>query len=135
MTKVVFPKALATPPAAADEQSTDALILQTFSKLDKVALGISFGSTLGPLIFLATLFLLFKEGSPLGPNLSLLSHYFIGYSVSWEGSFIGLGYGFLSGFVLGWSIALLRNVLVSAYLHIVKLKTHLRTLQDFLDQP
>ena len=135
MNKVVFPKAPVTPPAVADEQSTDALILQSFSKLDKVALGISFGSTLGLLVFLATIFLLFKGGSPLGPNLSLLSHYFVGYSVSWEGSLIGLGYGFLSGFVLGWSIALLRNVLVSAYLHIVKLKTHLRTLQDFLDQP
>ena len=135
MSKVVFPKEPATPPAAADEQSTDALILESFSKLDKVALGISFGSTLGPLIFLATLFLLFKGGSPLGPNLSLLTHYFIGYSVSLGGSFIGLGYGFLSGFVLGWSIALLRNTLVFAYLHIVKLKTHLRTLQDFLDQP
>ena len=135
MNKVVFPKAPATPPAGAEEQSADAFILQSFAKLDKVALGISFGSTLGLLIFLATSFLLFKEGSPLGPNLSLLIHYFIGYSVSWEGSFIGLGYGFLSGFVLGWSIALFRNALVSAYLHIVKLKTHLRTLQDFLDQP
>ncbi len=135
MNKVVFPKAPATPPAAADEQSTDALILQSFAKLDKVALGISFGSTLGLLIFLATLFLLVKGGSTLGPNLSLLTHYFIGYSVSLRGSFIGLGYGFLSGFVLGWSIALLRNALVSAYLHTVKLKTHLRTLQDFLDQP
>ncbi len=135
MSKVVFPKAPATPPAAAKEQSTDAFILQSFAKLDKVALGISFGSTLGLLIFVATLFLLFKGGSPLGPNLSLLAHYFIRYSVSWKGSFIGLGYGFLSGFVLGWSIALLRNALISAYLQIVKLKTYLRTLQDFLDQP
>ena len=135
MNKVVFPKAPATPPAAAEEKSTDAFILQSFSKLDMVALGISFGSTLGLLIFLATSFLLFKGASPLGQNLSLLTHYFIGYSVSWEGSFIGLGYGFLSGFVLGWSIALLRNVLVSAYLHIVKLKTYFRTLQDFLDHP
>ena len=135
MSKVVFPKAPATPPAAAEEQGTDALILQAFAKLDKVALGISFGSTLGLLIFLATVVLLFKGGSPLGPNLSLLTQYFIGYSVSWEGSVIGLGYGFLSGFVLGWSIALLRNVLVSAYLHSIKLRTHLRTLQDFLDHP
>ncbi len=135
MNKVVFPKAPSTPPAASDEQSTDALILQSFAKLDKLALGISFGSTLGLLIFVATLFLLLKGGSPLGPNLSLLTQYFIGYSVSWEGSFVGLGYGLLSGFVLGWSIALLRNALVSAYLHAVKLKTHLRTLQDFLDQP
>jgi hypothetical protein len=135
MSKVVFPKAPATPPATSDEQSTDALILESFAKLDKVALGISFGSTLGLFIFVATLFLLFKGGSPLGPNLGLLTQYFIGYSVSWEGSFIGLGYGFLSGFILGWSIALLRNVLVSSYLHNVKLKTHLRTLQDFLDQP
>ncbi len=135
MNKVVFPKAPVPPPAVADEQSTDALILQSFAKLDKIALGISFGSTLGLLIFVATLFLLFKGGSPLGPNLVLLTNYFIGYSVSLGGSFIGLGYGFLSGFVLGWSIALLRNVLVSAYMHTVKLKTRLRTLQDFLDQP
>ena len=135
MSKVVFPKTPATPTAASDEQSTDALILESFAKLDKVALGISFGSTLGLLILVATLVLLLKGGSPLGPNLSLLTHYFIGYSVSLGGSFIGLGYGFLAGFVLGWSIALLRNTLVSAYLQILKLKTYLRTLQDFLDQP
>ncbi len=135
MGKVVFPKAPVTPPAAAEEQGTDAFISQFFAKIDKVALGISLGSTLGLLIFLATVFLLFKGGSPLGPNLSLLTHYFIGYSVSLRGSFIGLGYGFLSGFILGWSIALLRNVFVSVYLHTVKLKTHLRTLQDFLDHP
>ncbi len=102
MSKVVFPKAPATPPATSDEQSTDALILESFAKLDKVALGISFGSTLGLFIFVATLFLLFKGGSPLGPNLSLLAQYFIGYSVSLGGSFIGLGFGFLAGFVLGW---------------------------------
>ena len=135
MGKIVFLKAPVTPPTAAEEQGTDAFIVQSFAKIDKVALGISFGSTLGLLIFLATVFLLFKGGAPLGPNLSLLAQYFLGYSVSLGGSFIGLGYGFLSGFVLGWSIAFFRNVLVFAYLHIVKLKTHLRTLQDFLDQP
>ena len=133
MGKVVFPKAPVTPPAAAEEQGTDAFISQSFAKIDKVALGISFGSTLGLLIFLATVFLLFKGGSPLGPNLSLLAQYFLGYSVSLGGSFIGLGYGFLSGFVLGWLIAFLRNVLVSVYLHSIKLRIHLRSLQDFLD--
>ena len=135
MGKIVFLKTLATPPAAAEEKSTDAFILQSFSKLDMVALGISFGSTLGLLIFLATSFLHLKGGSPLGPTLNLLAQYFLGYSVSWRGSFIGLGYGFLSGFVLGWLIALLRNLLVSAYLRAVKLKTQLRTLQDFSVNP
>jgi len=54
MGKVDFPKAPVTPPAAAEQEGTDAFILQSFAKIDKVALGISFGSRLGPLISLAT---------------------------------------------------------------------------------
>ena len=50
-----------------------------------------------------------KGGEPIGPRLQLLSHYFPGYSVTAQGSFLGLAYGFLSGFVCGWTFAFLRN--------------------------
>ena len=56
--------------------------------------------------------LVLKGGEVVGPRLSLLNQYFPGYRVSALGSVIGLGYGFVSGFVLGWTFALLRNCVV-----------------------
>ncbi len=41
----------------------------------------------------------------MGPHLSLLSQFFIGYSVSFVGSLIGMAYGFLSGYLSGRIVA------------------------------
>ncbi|MCK5204417.1 MAG: hypothetical protein KAR15_11120 [Desulfobacterales bacterium] len=57
-------------------------------------------------IFIATNWLVIKGGDPVGPNLQLLSQYFIGYRVSFFGSIIGFVYGFvvgtLCGALIGW---------------------------------
>jgi len=45
----------------------------------------------------------------VGVHLQLLRHYFIGYSVSWSGSLIGLCYGALLGGVMGWSVGKIYN--------------------------
>jgi len=110
----------------------DELLIKAFSKLDKVALGLATGILGGSAVFFATIFLLIKGGNPVGPNLALLGQYFIGYTVTWKGSFIGLVYGGVGGFILGWSIALLRNFFVAVYIHTVKLKSNLLTMNDFL---
>jgi hypothetical protein len=74
--------------------------------LNAKALGLVLGLVFGLIIFIATNWLVFKGGNTVGPHLSLLSQYFIGYRVTFWGSFIGFGYGFvlgtLSGSVLGW---------------------------------
>ena len=79
-------------------------------------LGFALGIICGLIMFLATNWLVIKGGDPVGPHLQLLSQYFIGYRVTFWGSFIGFAYGFavgtLSGSLIGWiynKIILLKN--------------------------
>ncbi len=101
--------------------------------VDKVALGVSCGMTAGVLVFVATAVLILKGGSTIGPHLDLLNQYFIGYAVSWTGGFVGLAYGFLVGFILGWSTAFLRNLLVVIYVATIKLKANLESTHKLID--
>ena len=115
--------------------TADRLIIKAFAKLDKIALGIAIGSVTGLIVFAATAFLIIKGGNSVGQNLSLLNQYFIGYSVTWGGSVIGLLYGFVSGFILGWLAAFLRNLFLTIYIRLVKLDANLSSVQDFMDNP
>jgi hypothetical protein len=130
MKKVVTKPALHKGPAIGDT-----VILKAFAKLDGVALGISVGLMFGLVIFGATVFLVMKGGDVVGPNLGLLSQFFVGYEVTFPGGLIGFVYGFGFGFVLGWLIAFLRNVVLSIYLHLLKLRTSVNAVNDFLDHP
>ncbi len=87
----------------------------TFAKLDRKAMGLSAGITAGLALFVATLFLVLKGGASVGTHLSLLSQYFPGYDVTLSGSFLGLAYGLLCGFIGGWLFAFLRNMFVFLY--------------------
>ncbi|MEZ5428806.1 MAG: hypothetical protein R2747_21355 [Pyrinomonadaceae bacterium] len=115
--------------------AADELIIQSLAKLDGVALGISVGTIFGLLIFLATNILVFKGGDEIGPNLVLLNQYFLGYEVTPVGSLIGLFYGFVTGFVLGWLSAVIRNLIVTIYLNVFKLKGKMSAINDFIDNP
>ena len=88
------------------------ILREAFPKLDRVALGTAVGLTSGFSLLLATLFLVVKGGDVVGPNLALLAQYLPGYTVTAEGSLIGLLYGFVVGFVGGWTMAFLRNASV-----------------------
>ncbi|HKC62366.1 MAG TPA: hypothetical protein VKB86_01955 [Pyrinomonadaceae bacterium] len=122
-------------PKRAKLASTDQLIVQAFARLDRTALGISIGTLFGLAVFIMTNFLILKGGEHVGQNLQLLSQYFIGYKVTFVGSLIGFIYGFVFGFILGWSTAFLRNLFISIYIHIVKLRANWSSVQDFIDQP
>jgi hypothetical protein len=63
-------------------------------------------------IFIATNWLVLRGGNVVGPHLSLLGQFFIGYTVSFMGSLIGFAYGFLGGFAVGYLIAMLYNWIV-----------------------
>ena len=85
-------------------------------RLNSKVLGLSLGVLFGLAIFVATNWLVLKGGRRVGPHLSLLSQYFLGYRVSFAGSLIGGAYGFaigtLAGSLMGWvynAIAVLRN--------------------------
>lgn len=115
--------------------TTEKLIVQSLARLDGIALGISLGTLFGLAIFFATNILIIKGGEVVGPNLALLNQYFIGYEISFAGSLIGLLYGFVSGFILGWLIAFLRNLIVTLYLHILKVKSSMSAVNDYIDNP
>ena len=115
-----------------EPQTNDAVIARTFAKLHAAALGVACGILLGSGILAATLFLLIKGGPAVGTNLVLLAQYFPGYSVTWTGSVIGGAYGLLVGFLLGWLFASLRNFVIAAYLHCIKLWSNL-SADRFLD--
>lgn len=117
------------------KSAADAMIVNSLAKLDAVALGVSLGTLLGIVIFLATILLILKGGDVVGPNLALLSQYFIGYEVTLYGSLIGFVYGLMSGFVIGFLIASLRNFIVRAYLHLLRLKSSFAAVNDYIDNP
>jgi len=120
-------------PAVSKTQMTDRVIIEAFARLDRAALGFAVGTLCGLAVFVATLFLIIKDGEVVGPNLALLGQFFIGYKVTVPGAFIGLVYGFIMGFVLGWLIGFLRNLLVSAYLLILKTRANLTSSLDSID--
>lgn len=115
--------------------TADELIVKSLAKFNSVALGIAVGTLFALIIFLATNILIFKGGDVVGPNLALLSQYFIGYKMTFAGSIIGFLYGFVSGFILGWLIAFLRNSIVALYLLSLKLKNRVSAVNDFIDHP
>ena len=84
--------------------------------LNAKVLGLVLGLLMGLIIFISTNWLLIKGGENVGAHLQLLSHYFIGYRVSFVGSLIGFFYGLalgtFSGALMGWiynKIARFRN--------------------------
>jgi protoporphyrinogen oxidase len=100
-------------------QSLQGAFRRAFTKMDRVAFGVSVGASTAMLLFLSTLFLVIKGGPVVGPNLRLLDQYLPGYAVTLEGSLVGLAYGFIIGFSVGWLFAFLRNAamfLTAAYM-------------------
>lgn len=97
------------------------------------ALGCAVGVTAGVAVFLLTAFhVLFLEerGLPIG----ILSLYFRFYDVTWPGAFIGLVWGFVTGFAGGWLLAFIHNVIVGAWLAIVRMRSDLSLKRNILDQ-
>lgn len=79
-------------------------------KLDTKALALSLGIVWGVLVFLMTNISLLRGGK--GEHLSRLAQFYLGYSFSFEGSIIGLVWGFISMFIVGWVLAVLYNKFV-----------------------
>lgn len=106
--------------------------LLAFAPLHKRALGIACGLAGGLAVFALTAFHLLVLGGRPEPA-RLLSEYFYGYEVSWAGAFIGLFWGFVSLFVLGWFAAFLRNFVLATIVFVARTREELRQTRDFLD--
>lgn len=109
------------------------VVSEVFTRLDPVAFGLALGATVGVGLFLATLFLVLKDGPVVGPRLQLLNQFLPGYSVTAIGSLLGLFYGSLAGFVIGWGGASLRNSILFLYMIAVERKAEMHHLKRFLD--
>ena len=109
---------------------SEEVLLQVFARLDAVAFGVALGVVSGVLVFGGTAILLLKGGAAVGPHLSLLSQYLPGYSVTWQGSLIGLAEGSVAGFVTGWAIAFLRNSVLASYIYACAFWTRLNRFLD-----
>jgi hypothetical protein len=118
---------------SAGELVLDEIIIKSFNRMDKFGFATAIGTVSGLLIFLATIFLIIKGGKVVGPNLQLLNQYFIGYSVTIKGAFIGMCYSFFWGFLVGWLFAYLRNLFLGFFIYRVKRKVEMLTFRDFLD--
>ena len=99
-------------PMIDEEDFETELIKNAVLRLNGSILGIVIGILTGLLIFVATNWLVIKGGQNVGTHLSLLSQFFIGYSVTFVGSLIGFGYGLISGFISGFLIAWIYNKIV-----------------------
>lgn len=112
--------------------TTPAALALAFAPVHKLALGVSVGAVFGLVIFVLTVFQV-VGGSPDAANLSLLSQYFYGYSVSPTGAFVGLFWGFVTGSVAGWFAAFVRNLVITVTIFTLRTKAELSQTTDFLD--
>jgi hypothetical protein len=67
------------------------------------------GLLAGLALFVLTNWLVIKGGQVVGPHLSLLGQFFIGYRVTFLGSLIGFAYGFVTGSLLAYAGAWVYN--------------------------
>lgn len=94
-----------------DDRETLDLLRLRVRRFNALASGTVAGVIAGAGLFLATNWLVLKGGEPLGPHLALLGQFFPGYRVSFGGSLLGLGYGFVVGFASVFGGAWLYNAI------------------------
>ena len=92
-----------------DDPALEKIVKTRLTQLNAAVSGLVTGVILGLVIFIATNWLLLKGGEPIGPHLALLGQFFLGYTVSFWGSVVGLLYGLVTGFIVGYAVAFLYN--------------------------
>jgi hypothetical protein len=97
---------------AVEDKELERIILTRLVRLNAKIQGLVAGLAAGFLIFIATNWLVLKGGRLVGPHLGLLGQFFIGYRVTFLGSFIGFAYAFVCGFMVGYAVAWLYNRIV-----------------------
>jgi len=90
----------------------DRQVMRAVARLKAGILGVVFGLIFGVGLFAMTAILLIENGPNTGLHLRLLGNYFIGYSVTWKGAFIGFLWAFVLGALIGSSIGIVYNRIV-----------------------
>ena len=99
----------------------------------KRALGVAVGLVSGLCVFGLTAFHIALRPTAEGINIALLAQYFYGFEISWTGSVIGLGWGFATGFIVGWFLAFVRNLVVTTAAFALMTQKQLAQTRRFLD--
>ena len=120
------------PTARKEKPSLADVLAVAFARLDPVALGLAVGVVFGVGLFLATAVLLLKGDEIVGPTLSLLGHFLIGYRATWAGAFVGLVEAALVGYIIGHACAWLHNALVHAYVFAIRRSAEAKQRRDIL---
>lgn len=130
---VPMPVNAQTGTASEGDLQADQIIQTAFAKLDPLALGVAIGVVTGIGLLLATVVLLLKGGTFVGPRLGLLRNYLIGFEVTWAGALIGMIEGSVGGFTLGYLGASLRNWGMKAYAHLIRRRVETQAAGKVLD--
>ncbi len=93
--------------------SEEQIISQAVQRLNGQVLGLVLGIVGALIIFAATNWLVLKGGEVVGPHLSLLGQFFVGYSVTFLGSLVGAVYAFIIGYLSGRLVGWIYNAIVS----------------------
>jgi len=113
-------------------QTVSSRLLLAFAPIHRSALGVACGLVLGGLLSIATLVLV-PQRHDRDFSLDLLGQFFKGYSVSWQGVFVGFLWGMAVGFIFGWSLALIRNAAVWIWLTVIRSRAEMSEYSDLLD--
>lgn len=90
-------------------EAEERVVREAVARMRAGIMAVVFGIVGGTGLFLATAWLLVRGGADVGSTLSLLRHYFPGYSVTWSGSLVGFLYGAAVGALTGWATARVYN--------------------------
>ncbi|MFT7463708.1 MAG: hypothetical protein ACI9EF_002055 [Pseudohongiellaceae bacterium] len=90
--------------------------LRRIMRMDALVWAVTMGVMCALGLFVATNWLVIQGGEEVGKHLGLLAHYFVGYSVTFSGSLIGLAYAFVTAFAGTW-------VLVTVYNWVAQLRS------------
>ena len=111
---------------------TASTLVLAFPPIHKLALGVAVGLVAGLLLCVVTLGHVALDPRH-GEYLALLGQYFYGYTISPMGAFVGLWWGFVTGFVAGWFMAFVRNFAIAVTIFALRTKAELSQTSDFLD--
>jgi hypothetical protein len=94
-----------------EDREIERLVETRLLRVNALSFGIVSGLVAGLGLFVATNWLVLKGGGAheVGPHLSLLAQYFLGYRVSFAGSLIGFAWAFACGLVVGYAGSWLYN--------------------------
>lgn len=98
--------------SAATHPPHEELVVRAFARYDSIALGAAISAVAGTGLFVATVALLLRGGDPVGPTLSLLGNYLLGFQVSWGGAVLGFFEAAAVGFLFGFGLARTINLVV-----------------------